>query len=84
MTYTVTATQIGDWLWQVDVSVCDDHGAEVLTGSTTVACETEEQAREYGEKVFLPDLRRNYPREIGALVFPWEEAPEQPEEAGAQ
>lgn len=79
MTYSVSVTQIGDWLWQVDVSVRDEQGAEVLTGSTTVACETEEQAREYGEKVFLPDLRRNYPREIGALVFPWEQQPEEGE-----
>jgi len=72
MTYNVIVTNAGDWLWDVKVFVSDDAGNVVLTGETTVACEDEQTAHDYGEHVFLPDLRRNYPREIGDLVFPWE------------
>lgn len=74
MTYTVSVTQVGDWLWGVAVSVLDDQGHTVLVGETTVGCETQEEAHAYGEQVFLPDLRRNFWREIGDLVFPWESA----------
>ena len=72
MMYTVNVTQAGDWLWNVSVSVLDDQGNNVLNGETTVGCETQVEAHTYGEQVFLPDLRRNFPREIGELVFPWE------------
>lgn len=72
MTYEVVITSIGDWLWQADVVVKDDVGDSVLTGQTTVSCETEQEAYDYAEKVFLLDLRRNFTRQIGELVFPWE------------
>lgn len=72
MTYEITVTQLGSWLWQAVIAVKDDAGSVVLTGQTTVSCETEQEAYDYTEKVFLPDLRVNFPRQIGGLVFPWE------------
>lgn len=72
MTYEINAVNIGDLLWQVDVAVKDESGGVVLEGQTTVFCETEQEAYNYAEKVFLPDLRMNFLRQIGTLVFPWE------------
>lgn len=71
MTYEITVTPMGDWLWRVNVRVLDGE-SEVLAGETTVSCETEDEAREYAERVFLPDLRVNFPRQIGTLVLKWE------------
>lgn len=72
MTYEIIVTQLGSWLWQAVIAVKDDAGSVVLTGQTTVSCETEQEAYDYTEKVFLPDLRANFPRQIGGLVSPWE------------
>ena len=73
MTYEIVITNTGDWLWQADVIVKDEASNVVLEGQTTVSCETEQEAYDYAEKVFLPDLRRNYSRQIGSLVLSWEE-----------
>ena len=73
MTYTITVNSIGEWLWECDVTVGE------LKGKTRVACETEQEAYDYAEKTFLPDLRRNYPRQLSDLVFPWEVPVEEPE-----
>ena len=72
MTYEITVTQLENWLWQADVAVRDDAGSILLAGQITVSCETEQEAYDHTEKVFLPDLRANFPRQIGGLVFPWE------------
>jgi hypothetical protein len=66
MTYTITVNSIGDWLWECDVTVGE------LRGKVRVACETEQEAYDYAEKTYLPDIRKNYPRQLSALVFPWE------------
>lgn len=71
MMYEIVVTNAGDWLWEAEVTVKDGDSI-VLTGKTTVSCETEQEAYDYTEKVFLPDLRTNFPRQIGGLVFPWE------------
>lgn len=71
MMYEIVVTNAGDWLWEAEVTVKNGDSI-VLTGKTTVSCETEQEAYDYTEKVFLPDLRANFQRQIGALVFPWE------------
>lgn len=72
MTYEIVITNVGDWAWKAEVAVKDNAGNVVLSGETNVSCETEQEAYDYTEKVFLPDLRANFQRQIGALVFPWE------------
>jgi len=72
MTYEIMITNVGDWLWKAEIAVKDDIGNIVLKGETTVSCEIEQEAYDYVEKVFLPDLRANFPRQIGGLVFSWE------------
>ncbi|MBC7340881.1 MAG: hypothetical protein H5U02_00245 [Clostridia bacterium] len=72
MTYEIVISNIGDWLWQADITVKDEASNVVLEGRTTVSCETEQEVYEYAEKVFLPDLRMNFPKQIGGVVFPWE------------
>ena len=80
MTYTLVATQTGDFEWRIQVSVFNGED-EILSGETSVCVETEEEALEYGERVFLPDLRTNFPRKIGELVFAREtkEEPDDPD-----
>jgi hypothetical protein len=72
MTYTVAAVQAGDELWQVDVAITDADAETVVRGKTHVCVQTEEEALEYGERVFLPDLRHNDKR-LADLVLDWEE-----------
>lgn len=72
MRYDITVTRKGDYLWKGTVAVLNDAEEVILTGETTIGCETEIEAQEYMEKVFLPDLRANFPRLIGNLVFEWE------------
>lgn len=73
MTYEIKVVNIGDWLWEGRADVKNDTGAVVFTsGPIRIACETEEEAKNYVEKTFLPDLRKNYQRQLSALVFPWE------------
>jgi hypothetical protein len=76
MTYEIIITNADDWLWKAEAVVKDDTNNIVLKGETTVSCETEQEAYDYTEKVFLSDLRANFSRQIGALVFPWEVQPE--------
>ena len=71
MIYNITVTQKEDYLWKGNAEVLEDD-VVILTGETTIGCETEAEAEEYMEKVFLPDLRANFPRLIGDLVFEWE------------
>ena len=78
MTYNIEVKNTGDWLWECDVTVFDAEN-EIIKGKTRVACETEQEAYDYAEKTFLPDLRRNYPRQLSTLVFPWEVPVEEPE-----
>jgi len=73
MTYEINVTRAGEYLYGVVVIVKDDTGVERLRGETSVCGEHEQEAFDYAEQIFLPDLRRNFPREIGGLVFPWEE-----------
>ncbi|MBP1990200.1 hypothetical protein [Paenibacillus eucommiae] len=80
MTYTIIVTQVDEYLFDAVVKVMEGETL-LLEGETSVGCETETEAYEYAEKVFLPDLRRNYPRLIGDLVFPWEVADDDPIEA---
>jgi hypothetical protein len=80
MQYAVTATQQGDELWQVDVTVSGDEGV-ILEGRTHVCVETEGEAHAYAEQVFLPDLRRNDKR-LADLLLGWEQPPEEPAEDG--
>jgi hypothetical protein len=47
-----------------------------------VIADSEEQARDYAEEVYMPDLRRNY-RELAGLVLSSEMPPEQPIETPA-
>lgn len=77
MTYDVAVISIGEWMWR-GTAIID--GAEV--GFVRIACETQEEAEAYMEQTFLPDLRKNYPRQFGDLVFPWEIVPEAEPEAG--
>jgi hypothetical protein len=51
-------------------------------GETTVIADNEQQARDYAEEVYMPDLRRNY-RELAGLVLASEIPPEQPAETPA-
>lgn len=73
MRYNITVMQQGDYLWKGSAEVLVDN-VVILTGETTICCETEAEAQDYMEKVFLPDLRANFPRLIGELVFDWEVA----------
>lgn len=73
MTYTVTVEQEAQRLHRVLVKVFDDAGNEVLTGETHVATDDPQVAYDYGEHVFLPDLRNCFPFELAGLVFPWEQ-----------
>lgn len=77
MMYNITATQISEYEWQVRVAVFDDVEVEILSGETFVCVETEAEALEYGERVFLPDLRVNFPRVIGGLVLNYEVSQEE-------
>ena len=65
--YEITITNAGDLMWRGAATI---NGTPV--GPVRIACETQEEAEQYIEKTFLPDLRRNYPRQFGTLVFPWE------------
>jgi archaellum component FlaF (FlaF/FlaG flagellin family) len=77
MTYTITLTQDGD-KFAVQVQVLDGETV-LLTGNTSVivpldavteALPTQEAvARDYAERVFLADLRKNF-RAIRSLVLP--------------
>ncbi len=73
MRYNITVMQQGDYLWKGNAEVLVDD-VVILTGETIICCETEAEAQDYMEKVFLPDLRTNFPRLIGELVFDWEVA----------
>lgn len=64
----ITATKLEDYLWKVDVSMDEKN----VVGQTTVCCDTQEEAEEYGQ-VFLSDIRRNNPRTLKNVVFEWEE-----------
>jgi hypothetical protein len=66
MTSTINVTQLGDYLWKVNVAIDD-----IISGETTVCCDTQEEAENYGQ-VFLADIRRNNPRTLGDVVFDWE------------
>ena len=72
MRYVIDTIMQEDYLWKGIVEVLDDTDNIVLTGETLIACESSTEAKEYMEKVFLPDLRANFPRLIGDLVFDWE------------
>lgn len=74
MRYVIDTIMIEDYLWRGIVEVLDDADNIVLTGETLIACESSLEAQEYMERVFLPDLRNNFPRLIGDLVFDWEVA----------
>ena len=65
---TVNATQLGDYLWKVDVAIAD-----IISGETSVCCDTQEEAEAYG-RVFLSDIRRNNPRTLKDVMFEWEVA----------
>ena len=88
MRYIIDTIMIEDYLWRGVVEVLDDvQGYDdecvVITGETTIACESSTEAQEYMERVFLPDLRANFPRIIGNLVFDWEVLPDDdPTETG--
>lgn len=71
MTYEITITNAGDLMWRGTATIS---GTPV--GPVRIACETEQEAYAYMEQTFLPDLRKNYPRQFGELVFPWEVMPE--------
>ena len=77
MRYVIDTIMIEDYLWRGIVEVLDDIDNIVLTGETTIACESSTEANEYMEKVFLPDLRANFPRLIGDLAFDWEVLPDE-------
>lgn len=79
MTYEVNVEQMESELWQVTVEVRDGDNI-ILTGETTVATETQEAAHQYGERVFLPDLRRNH-KQLTDLVFDWEVPDDAPDDA---
>ena len=79
MMYEITVTSIGDWMWEGKTTI---DGIEV--GLIRIACETQEEAEAYMEQTFLPDLRKNYSRQFGDLVFPWEIVPEAEPEAGEE
>lgn len=81
MIYDITTTQLEPYLFGVAVTVSED-SETILTGETSVACDTQEEAEAYAEDIFLPDLRRNYPRLIGDLMLPGDVQPEpdEPEE----
>ena len=79
MNYHIQAIQVENYLFKVCTNITEDSEA-ILTGQTFVVCETEQEAQNYAEMVFLPDLRRNFPREIGELVLPGDISPEEPEE----
>lgn len=72
MTYNIEVKNTGDWLWECDVTVFDAEN-EIIKGKIRVACETEQEAYDYAEKTYLPDIRKNYQRQLSSLVFPWEE-----------
>ena len=76
MRYNITVIQKEDYLWQGIAEVLAGD-ASIITGETTICCETEAEAQDYMEKVFLPDLRANFPRLIGELVFDWEVLPDE-------
>lgn len=65
--YNITITRVADLLWEGKAEI---EGNDV--GPIRIACETEEEAYNYVERTFLPDLRNNQ-RELSGLVFPWEE-----------
>jgi len=67
--YVIKTEKLGDYLYKAIVQVVDGDNV-ILDGETLVGCETEQQVYEYAENVFLPDLRRNYPREIESLELP--------------
>jgi len=77
MRYVIDTIMQEDYLWKGIVEVLDDTDNIVLTGETLIACESSTEAKEYMEKVFLPDLRANFPRLIGDLVFDWEVLPDE-------
>jgi hypothetical protein len=68
MTYNVTATKGQGYTVDVAVDVFDDAGALILHGETSVVADSEQQAKDYAEQVYLPDLRRNF-RELSGLVL---------------
>ena len=76
MRYVIDTIMIEDYLWRGIVEVMQDDNV-ILTGETTIACESSLEAQEYMERVFLPDLRNNFPRLIGDLVFDWEVFPDE-------
>lgn len=65
---TITATKLDDYLWKVNVAV-----SGIISGETTVCCDTQEEAENYGQ-VFLADIRRNNPRTLKNVMFEWEVA----------
>jgi hypothetical protein len=70
MTYDVNIIQTEPELFHVTVTVSDDEGV-ILEGSTYVSVSTEQAAIDYAERVFLPDLRRNF-KSLAGLKLSWE------------
>lgn len=68
MTSTINVAQLGDYLWKVNVSI-----PGIISGETSVCCDTQEEAEAYG-RVFLSDIRRNNPRTLKDVMFEWEVA----------
>lgn len=74
MTYEINITNIEDRLREGRAVIKDTTENIIMeVGPVKIACESEEEAYRYVEKTFLPDIRRNYPRQLSDLVFPWEE-----------
>lgn len=72
MTYEINVEQVDERLCRVTVSILDDNGKLILPGETYVATEDPQEAYDYAEHIFLPDLRTCYPFLLKDLVFPWE------------
>ena len=68
MTYEINIENIGFWMWKGSAII----DGTLNVGPVRISCETQKEAYDYIEKTFLPDLRKNFPRLLGELVFPWE------------
>lgn len=79
MNYNIDIAQVESELFEITITVYDDSGAEVLTGKTSVNCETLETAQEYAKSVFLPDLKFNF-EQLENLVITAEVLPSDTEQ----
>jgi hypothetical protein len=83
MNYNVNVSAQNEYTYKIEITVTDDNGSPLIMGETTVIADSEQQARDYAENIYMPDLKRNNMRLLSDLVLECEQT-ETPADGGAE